>query len=148
MPAPPDTAELSPEPVVSPSLAPDPPEAAIPSSANAAAEQQLWQDVERVLEKTGTNTPPLESESEVIDRSIESSEVAMTPVEPTASEAEFTEPIPWGLPANAVSMTESTADETEEMPDMIIDTLIINEGDNDTFQKLLNLPMFKTKQDL
>ena len=36
----------------------------------------------------------------------------------------------------------------EDMPDMIIDALYVYEGNNNTFQKLLDLPNFKTKQDL
>ncbi|WP_204139127.1 hypothetical protein [Halomicronema sp. CCY15110] len=88
------------------------PEAEPPAAIDRAAEQQLWQDVERVMEKTVTGTAPAESAVDSTDLSSASPEVTVSaPSEPTTATTEFTEPIPWGAPVNATPPAVPTPDE-------------------------------------
>ncbi|MEM6716038.1 MAG: hypothetical protein AAF622_13285 [Cyanobacteria bacterium P01_C01_bin.147] len=71
------------------------------ATANSEAEQKLWQDAERVIENTLTETPSTSPEPK--DRVIAPAApiTAATAVhEPDSPTAEFTEPIPWGAPVN------------------------------------------------
>jgi len=75
------------------------PEAESPAAIDRAAEQQLWQDVERVMEKSVTGTVSAELAGNSPDPSSVSPETTVSePSEPTAVATEFTEPIPWGAP--------------------------------------------------
>jgi hypothetical protein len=88
------------------------PEVEPPAAVDRAAEQQLWQDVERVMEKSVTGTASTESTENSPDLSSASPEMTVSePSEPTAAAAEFTEPIPWGAPVNATPPAGSTSEE-------------------------------------
>jgi hypothetical protein len=68
------------------------------TEANREAEQQLWQDVERVINNTAATTD-----------SAASTPVAAAPTEAAMEETPFTEPIPWGAPVSKV-VSEPAAD--------------------------------------
>ncbi|MGF1460078.1 MAG: hypothetical protein ACFBSG_13760 [Leptolyngbyaceae cyanobacterium] len=75
------------------------------------AEQQLWQDVERVVEIT---TVP--EEPETISTSVSPATEAVPEPEATASVSEFTEPIPWGTPVKPKGHVEVTPSDADELP--------------------------------
>ncbi|RZM79005.1 hypothetical protein [Leptolyngbya iicbica] len=120
---PPSPSELPETAISEPILADEAPEAVSPPLPNSSAEQQLWQDVERVIENTMTATTPLESELDSTDHSPAGSAEAppTEATEPLSSTAEFTEPIPWGAPVSEFSPAasiphEEASEEASEEP--------------------------------
>ena len=89
-----------------------------PPVVNREAEQQLWQDVERVIENTITGTASAPSTLETDTASTETAVstetdvtvAAASPPEPSTPTTEFTEPIPWGAPVNTTPRETSSSD--------------------------------------
>lgn len=80
---------------------------------NSEAEQQLWQDVERVIENTAKVSAAESVEVPAETAPDRSEDTPVTAVNPAASPAaEFTEPIPWGAPINPPQSEPSPTEAT------------------------------------
>ncbi|NJN22312.1 MAG: hypothetical protein HC812_15455, partial [Leptolyngbya sp. RL_3_1] len=77
-------------------------------SSSHAADAQLWQDLERVVEQNPTPTAPVEPVTPM---------AAATPATPatpaTATQPGFTEPFPWGSPQVTAAANPAAATQTE-----------------------------------
>jgi|GEM_PF-2981311 len=112
-----------------PSTAPTPPAASAPAAPEAEtpppdseAQQQLWQDVERVMENAAQSVAPepVATEDEPKTHSQPAAPSPMAPPDPTTLEtAEFTEPIPWGAPIKSEAPAIAPAPPPAKAPEPV-----------------------------